>query len=265
MIDAYGNQTEVKYNIINTNQDGSILVTRVTLDKTSIDLLKGQSASIIASIAPANAGNKNIIWESDNTKVATVDSSGKVIAVGAGTATITVRSEDGNKTATCKITVTELNGWIKKNNKWYYYENGQSIKAWKNINNTWYYFNDDESMASGWVKSAGKWYFMDDSGAMKTEWILSDGKWYFMNSSGEMATGWISSGSKWYYMDSSGSMSIGWLKLNNKWYYLEQSGAMKTGWIELSGKWYYLYSSGEMASSTTINGYKLGSDGAWID
>ncbi|MDC9317165.1 hypothetical protein [Clostridioides difficile] len=39
---------------------------------------------------------------------------------------------------------------------------------------------------------------------------------------------------------------------------------MKTGWVQLSGNWYYLYSDGTMASNTTIDSYKLGSDGAWI-
>ena len=39
---------------------------------------------------------------------------------------------------------------------------------------------------------------------------------------------------------------------------------MKTGWVEVSGKWYYLNSDGSMAANTTISGYKLGLDGAWI-
>ena len=46
-------------------------------------------------------------WNSDKTSVATVDDSGKAIAVAAGTATITVKTIDGNKTATCIITVAE--------------------------------------------------------------------------------------------------------------------------------------------------------------
>ena len=49
------------------------------------------------------------------------------------------------------------------------------------------------------------------------------------------------------------------------WYYLDEMGNMKTGWIQDgSGKYYYLYPSGAMAYNTTIGGYKLGSDGAWI-
>ena len=41
---------------------------------------------------------------------------------------------------------------------------------------------------------------------------------------------------------------------------------MMTGWIkDANGKWYYLYSTGVMASNTTISGYKIGSNGAWIN
>ena len=39
---------------------------------------------------------------------------------------------------------------------------------------------------------------------------------------------------------------------------------METGWLFISGKWYYLSDTGAMLSNTTINGYVLGKDGAWI-
>lgn len=60
-----------------------------------------------------------------------------------------------------------------------------------------------------------------------------------------------------------GNMATGWLNYNGSWYYLGTDGAMKTGWQLVSGKYYYLYTDGHMAYSTTINGYKLGTDGAW--
>ena len=52
--------------------------------------------------------------------------------------------------------------------------------------------------------------------------------------------------------------------VNSKWYYLNESGAMGTGWVFTNGKWYYLSNSGAMLSNTTVNGYVLGNDGAWI-
>lgn len=62
----------------------------------------------------------------------------------------------------------------------------------------------------------------------------------------------------------SGAMKTGWLKSGGKWYYLSSSGSMQTGWQKISSKWYYFYSSGSMAANTTIGGYRLGKDGAWI-
>lgn len=59
-------------------------------------------------------------------------------------------------------------------------------------------------------------------------------------------------------------MNTGWIKTNDKWYYLEESGAMVTGWKKDNEKWYYLNLDGSMCCNTYIDGYYLGSDGAWI-
>ena len=87
----------------------TIAVTSVSLDKTSVELTEGDETTLTATVNPDNATNKNVIWKSSNSSVATV-SGGKVTALKAGTATITVSTEDGGKTATCDIKV------IKKNN-----------------------------------------------------------------------------------------------------------------------------------------------------
>lgn len=81
-------------------------VTGVTLDKTTLDLIVGNSATLKATVAPADATNNTVTWASNNTAIATVDSNGKVTAVAPGTATITATTEDGGKTATCTVTVT---------------------------------------------------------------------------------------------------------------------------------------------------------------
>ena len=80
-------------------------VTGVSLDKTTITLTEGDAQTLVATVAPENATNKNVTWSSSDETVATVDQSGKVTAVKAGEATITVKTEDGGKTATCKVTV----------------------------------------------------------------------------------------------------------------------------------------------------------------
>jgi glucan-binding YG repeat protein len=94
-------------------------------------------------------------------------------------------------------------------------------------------------------------------------WVLSNKKWYFYKNSVKQ-TGWLKDNSEWYYLDAEGEMATGWLNWHNDWYYMYSSGSMSTGWIYSGGKWYYLYSDGSMAKSTTVNGYKLNSNGAWI-
>ena len=67
-----------------------------------------------------------------------------------------------------------------------------------------------------------------------------------------------------YYLDTTNEvMATGWKYINGQWYYLDRSsGAMRIGWLNDSGTCYYLKSSGEMFSNTTVDGYKLGADGA---
>ena len=84
----------------------TIPVTGVTLDKSSLTLAEGGTAQLTATVKPDNVSNKAVTWESGDTSVATVDTNGKVTAVGAGTATITATTQDGGKTATCVVTVT---------------------------------------------------------------------------------------------------------------------------------------------------------------
>ncbi|MBR3441775.1 MAG: Ig-like domain-containing protein [Bacteroidales bacterium] len=82
----------------------TVAVTGVSLNKSSMTLTEGVSETLTATVAPSNATNTGVSWSSSNTGVATVNG-GQVTAVKAGTATITVTTADGNKTATCSITV----------------------------------------------------------------------------------------------------------------------------------------------------------------
>ena len=84
-------------------------VTKITLNKTSLSIVKGKTYALKATVAPAAANNRAVTWKSSNTKVATVTSAGKVTAVGKGTATITCTAKDGSGVkATCKVTVKIL-------------------------------------------------------------------------------------------------------------------------------------------------------------
>ena len=81
-------------------------VTGVSLNTDSLSLEVGESEALTATITPSNATDQNVTWSSNNESVATVDTSGKVTAIKAGTATITATAADGSgKSASCSVTV----------------------------------------------------------------------------------------------------------------------------------------------------------------
>lgn len=81
-------------------------VTGVTLNKNTLTLEEGESAVLTAAVEPDDATNRNVTWISSDNTVASVDATGKVTAKKAGTAEITVTTEDGNYTDKCTVTVT---------------------------------------------------------------------------------------------------------------------------------------------------------------
>ena len=83
----------------------AVNVTEVTLDRTELTLTEGETETLTARVKPDNADNRKVTWSSDKTEVATVGGDGRVTAVKAGEAVVTVTTEDGGKTATCKVTV----------------------------------------------------------------------------------------------------------------------------------------------------------------
>ena len=81
-----------------------IEVVSVSLDKTSLDMTEGDTATLTATVNPSDASDKTLTWTSSDTSVASVSVNGEVQALKAGTATITVSTANG-KTATCVVTV----------------------------------------------------------------------------------------------------------------------------------------------------------------
>lgn len=82
-----------------------ISVTGISLDKTQETLEIGETLTLTPTITPYDATNKNIVWLSSNTNVATVSESGIVTAIAEGQTNITVTTEDGEFTASAQITV----------------------------------------------------------------------------------------------------------------------------------------------------------------
>lgn len=80
-------------------------VRSIILSETEKDMMIGETLLLVATLMPADATNKEVIWESSDTRVATVEESGLVTAVGSGTAHITCRAQNGDVTASCTINV----------------------------------------------------------------------------------------------------------------------------------------------------------------
>ena len=83
----------------------TVAVTGVTVAPAALTLEVGQTGALTATVTPATATNKAVTWTSSAPAIATVDASGTVKGIAPGTATITVKTADGGKTATCAVTV----------------------------------------------------------------------------------------------------------------------------------------------------------------
>lgn len=98
--------TAYQYIVLTNANVPVVAVTGVTASPATASVRVGITVQLSASIAPSNATNQGVTWTSSNTAVATVSANGLVSGITAGTATITVKTNDGNKTSTSAITVT---------------------------------------------------------------------------------------------------------------------------------------------------------------
>lgn len=96
-----------------TVTDVSVSVTGITVSPVQKTLDPNETLQLNATVIPSDATNQKVKWSTSNSSVATVSSNGAVVAKAPGTAVITVKSEDGNFTATCTVTVTS-SGYVEK-------------------------------------------------------------------------------------------------------------------------------------------------------
>jgi uncharacterized protein (TIGR02145 family) len=93
----------------------NVSVTDVALNERAIELTVGETKTLIATVLPENAANRNVTWSSDNPNVATVDNNGVVTAVLPGTAIIRAATKDGDFIGVCEVTVTVAVAGIRLN------------------------------------------------------------------------------------------------------------------------------------------------------
>ncbi len=115
-----------------------IAVTGVTLNKTTLVLQEGETSNLVATVQPSTATNKNVTWSTSDASVATVDN-GNVKALAVGSATITVTTEDGNKTASAEVSVRKAPEIIGEATKYKF-----NSKEWTAMPNNW------QSITNAW-------------------------------------------------------------------------------------------------------------------
>lgn len=147
---------------MNGTKPTEVSVTSVSLNKSTLDIKVGETATLTATINPTNATNKNVTWESDNTQIATVDTAGKVTAIKEGTAKITVKTKDGNHTATCIVTVSKNDGIV-----------------WTDPSNIKFTVTEDFYLKVTGLKEDGKYYGFISNGKIEptvpdTGWIENE-------------------------------------------------------------------------------------------
>ena len=147
---------------MNGTKPTEVSVTSVSLNKSTLDIKVGETATLTATINPTNATNKNVTWESDNTQIATVDTAGKVTAIKEGTAKITLKTKDGNHTATCIVTVSKNDGIV-----------------WTDPSNIKFTVTEDFYLKVSGLKEDGKYYGFISNGKIAptvpdTGWIENE-------------------------------------------------------------------------------------------
>jgi GH25 family lysozyme M1 (1,4-beta-N-acetylmuramidase)/fibronectin type 3 domain-containing protein len=93
------------YSSIVSAETAGVPITQISLNKDSDTLILGESDTLTAAVTPESADNQSLTWESSDPLVASVDSTGTITTISAGTADITVSTADGSVADTCTVTV----------------------------------------------------------------------------------------------------------------------------------------------------------------
>jgi uncharacterized protein YjdB len=94
--------------------DKIVRVAGVSIKPTVATMVVGDDLALEATVAPENATNKVVAWSSSDSKMASVDATGKVTAIAEGKITIKATTDDGDKTASCQITIVHRGVEISK-------------------------------------------------------------------------------------------------------------------------------------------------------
>ena len=142
------------YSCSNSWIEPTVNVTGVSI-ASSASLGLDEELTLTPTISPINATDKSVTWLSSDDSVATVDSNGRVIAVGEGVASITVRTNDGGFTASCTVTVSSVTSET--------YAYGSRIITINSNGTGVYTYNTTYTMHFTWALSGNKYTFTKDA------------------------------------------------------------------------------------------------------
>lgn len=135
-------------------------VSRVSVDKNSVIIRKGDSLTLNATVLPTDANDKSLTWSSSNTNVATVDQNGKVTAVHGGKATITATARDGSgKYDTCEVQVIVMVDSIVLNKSSMSMSKGEQTKLIATVKP-----DDATNKSVTWSSSDPAYAYVDENG-----------------------------------------------------------------------------------------------------
>ncbi len=161
---------------------------------------------------------------------------------------------DSSKTVSVQATKT---GWKKSGTSWMYYVNGKPLKSQiATIGKKKYGFDKNGKMCLGFYKLWGSTYYGSRNQGAK--------------GCGEILTGYRKIGNGFFYLNPAklGRVTKGFVKIGGKLrYFRVKDGKQRTtkGWFQYGSAMYYVKADGTIATNCTIDGYKIGADGAVKD
>ena len=174
-----------------------------------------------------------------------------------------------------------VTGWVGESPYRYYLQSDGSLKTgWVKQDKDWYYLDPQtRQYRTGWFTDTDgrRYYLSPKTGKMHTDWIWDKGKWYYCGWDGSVCRdGWYpvtpaSSGGviqlgNWNgfrYFGADGAMATGWVMIDHVRQYFDGDGSPYTGWLLWKNEWYYI-KQGRMLTNTSVDGFYLGKNGAWI-
>ncbi|MDD6327138.1 MAG: hypothetical protein PUA62_01650 [Lachnospiraceae bacterium] len=184
-----------------------------------------------------------------------------------------------------------VGGWHKlynSDNYWVYAAaDGELATGWQTISGSTYYFYASGRMARN--ATIDEKYYVDENGVYQGQgqWKTDGSRWWYAYANPKKYSDYNETIGKYTYrnypknanvfidgfvyaFDEDGYMMTGWIHRiydhgSNDWFYADASGKLVAGWKQIDGTWYYFGKlSGDMYRNCTVDGYKLGEDGALV-